>query len=55
MYHVDSLFIVSDPALVLIFRGGYYCNAPLVVGRRTADGAIMFLLAAMRGLVSQVS
>jgi hypothetical protein len=35
--------------------GAYYCNSPIAVGRRTADGAIMLLLAAMRGLVSQVS
>jgi hypothetical protein len=27
----------------------------MAVGRRTADGAIMLLLAAMRGLVPQVS
>ena len=54
-YHVEYFCIVRDLLLVLIYSGGYYCNAPLVVGRRTADGAIMLLLAAMRGLVSQVS
>jgi glyoxylate reductase len=47
--------IYSSLLLGLIDSGAYYCNSPIAVGRRTADGAIMLLLAAMRGLVSQVS
>ncbi|RSH93787.1 hypothetical protein EHS25_006435 [Saitozyma podzolica] len=33
--------------------GAYYANSPREVGRRTADGALMLLLAAMRGLTPQ--
>jgi hypothetical protein len=40
--------------LVGTVSGAFYANAPLVVGQRTADGALMLLLAAMRGLTPQV-
>jgi len=35
--------------------GAYYANSPLAVGQRTADGALMLILAAMRGMTPQVS
>ena len=56
-----KLMLIGLPARTFLIdtvannRGAYYCNSPIAVGRRTADGAIMLLLAAMRGLVSQVS
>lgn len=33
--------------------GAMYANSPLAVGQRTADGALMLLLSAMRGLTAQ--
>jgi len=56
-----KLMLIGLPARTFLIdtvannRGAYYCNSPIAVGRRTADGAVMLLLAAMRGLVSQVS
>lgn len=37
-----------------LVSGAMYANSPTIVGERTADGALMLLLAAFRGVVTQV-